>query len=227
MYKQLSVTQIFDRVYNAFIDFLSPAHCSYCKKYLEERAVFCIQCNAKLQPVVSITMPITATKSVKIFAAASYQEPIKSLIMAKSWSDSIASVHLGQLIWERTDLRSVPFDFLIPVPLHWTRRTKRGFNQAQEIAATIAKKSGKIVAPIVKRSKRTPFQSVLKPTQRLANVADAFTLKKIDASLYKDKHLVIVDDLLTTGATIRAVAKVLFELKPASITVVVACRVIS
>jgi len=214
-------------LYQIFIDFLSPPCCSYCKEYLDQRVVFCAPCNAKLQSVVTIMMPITATKSIKVFAAASYQEPIKSLIMAKSWSDSIASAHLGQLMWERTDLKSVHFDFLIPVPLHWTRRTKRGFNQAQEIAAMIAKKSGTTVAPIVKRSKRTPFQSVLKPTQRLANVADAFTLKKVDAALYKDKHLVIVDDLLTTGATVRAVAKVLCELKPASITVVVASRVIS
>ncbi|MDR3550547.1 MAG: phosphoribosyltransferase family protein, partial [Candidatus Babeliales bacterium] len=210
-------------VYNTFLDFLSPPCCSYCKDFLDKRAVFCMPCMSKLQPVVSIMMPITATKSVKVFAAAAYKEPIRTLIMAKSWSDHVASVHLADLIWDRTDVRSVPFDYVVPVPLHWTRFAKRGFNQAQEIAQVLSKKSGTKSVLLLKRSKRTPFQSVLKSSQRVANVADAFVLTASNPLLYKDKHLVLVDDLLTTGATIRACAKVLLELKPASITVVVAC----
>jgi len=212
--------------YNIFLDVLSPPCCAYCKDYLDKRAVFCAPCEEKLQPVVSIMMPVTATKSVKVFAAAAYKEPIKTLIMAKSWSDHVASIHLAHIIWDHTDLKSVKFDYVVPVPLHWARFAKRGFNQAQEIAHVLAKKSGTVCVSLLKRHKRTPFQSVLKSSQRMANVADAFVLNKIDASVYKDKHLVLVDDLLTTGSTIRAAAKILLELKPASITVVVACRVI-
>jgi len=226
MYKQFSFSPLITWAYTTFINLLSPPCCSYCKEFLQERVVFCMRCMAKLQPVVSMMMPITTTKSIKVFAAFAYKEPIKTLIMAKSWSDSVASVHLGQLMWERTDVRSVSFDYLVPVPLHWTRFAKRGFNQAQEIAQVIAQKSGTCVAPILKRQKRTPFQAGLKAVERISNVNDAFMLKNIDVSLYKDKHLVIVDDLLTTGSTIRACAKVLFQLKPASITVVVACRVV-
>jgi len=171
-------------------------------------------------------MPITTTKSVKVFAAAAYREPIKTLIMAKKWSDSVASVQLGQLVWDNTNVPNIAIDYVIPVPLHWTRFAKRGFNQAHEIARVIVQKSGGRMAPILKRSKRTTFQAGLKSAERMVNVHDAFVLKKCDVTLYKDKHLVIVDDLLTTGSTVRAAAKLLFELKPASITVVVACRVI-
>ncbi len=90
----------------------------------------------------------------------------------------------------------------------------------------MAKKGGTRCIDALKRSKRTPFQSVLNSSARMANVADAFVLKKGNASLFKDKHILLIDDLLTTGSTIRACAKKLYELKPASITVVVAARVI-
>lgn len=226
MYKTLSFSKIRSWLYDRLADILSPAHCSYCKEFLQERSVFCETCYAKLKPVVNIMMPITATKSIRVFAAAAYQEPIRTLIMAKSWSDSVASVHLGELIWQRTDLRTIPCDYLIPVPLHWTRFAKRGFNQAFEVSKVLAKKRGAHVANILKRSKRTPFQSGLTCAQRITNVHDAFSLISLDASLYKDKHLVIVDDLLTTGSTARAIAQLLFTLKPASVSVIVASRVI-
>lgn len=170
-------------------------------------------------------LPITSTKSAKVFAAAAYQEPIKSLIVAKSWSDNVASKQLADLMWERTDLRFHSFDYLVPVPLHWSRLAKRGFNQSDEIAKVLARLSGKNVANIVKRTKKTLFQSGLNPEQRHDNVAQSFALVNGDLMLYKDKHLVIVDDLLTTGATVRAVAHILLRLKPASIAVVVASRV--
>jgi ComF family protein len=147
------------------------------------------------------------------------------LIIAKSWSDHVASKHLADLIWERTDLRSHAFDYLVPVPLHWTRLAKRGFNQSDEIAKVLARCSGKKLAHVVKRTKKTIFQAGLNPEQRHANVAQSFSLVNRDLTLYKGKHLVIVDDLLTTGATVRAVAHLLLQLKPASICVVVASRV--
>ena len=153
------------------------------------------------------------------------QEPIKSLIVAKSWSDRIASKQLAQLIWQYSDIRFHTFDYLIPVPLHWSRFAKRGFNQSHEIANVLASYSGKQVAHVVKRTKKTLFQAGLNPEQRHANVAASFALCDNDSARYYGKHLVIVDDLLTTGATVRAVAQILLQLKPASLTVVVASRV--
>lgn len=214
-------------IYARILDILSPPCCAYCKKFLPLREIFCESCYARLQPVFSIMLPVTSTKSVKVFAAAAYREPIKTLIIAKSWGDSVASHFLGNLIWQRTDLKHAQFDYLIPIPLHWTRQAKRGYNQAEEIANTLAKLSGKKVIPLLKRVKRTPFQSTLSSDKRLKNVTDAFALTKIDKELYKNKHLVVVDDLMTTGATLRSAAHLLFQLKPASIMVVVAARVVN
>ncbi|MCX5921864.1 MAG: phosphoribosyltransferase family protein [Candidatus Dependentiae bacterium] len=211
---------------NVLIDLLSPPICAHCKDFVPQRVVFCDSCAIKLEPVVTIMLPITATISVKLCAAAAYKEPIKTLIMAKHWSDEVASYQLGQLIWERTDVKTVACDYIIPIPLHWTRFAKRGFNQAEEIAQMLSKNNGKRVVNILSRVKKTSFQAGLKSADRIANVHEAFALKGHDKSLYKDKHLMLVDDLCTTGSTVRAAAKVLLSLKPSSITVVVASRVI-
>lgn len=217
--------RIYTQLFSYVLDILSPPMCARCKEYLLVRKVFCDSCAVELKPVVTMMLPITATKSAKVFAVAAYQEPIKSLIVAKSWSDNVASKHLADLIWERTDLRNHTFDYVVPVPLHWSRYARRGFNQADEIAKVLAQRSGTNVAYLVKRIKKTVFQSGLNPEQRHNNVARSLVLATGDLTQYHGKHLVIVDDLLTTGATVRAMAHVLLPLKPASIAVVVASRV--
>lgn len=220
-------SKVFERSWQLFLRALSPWACAYCKTFLKQNDVFCPGCFVKLKPTVSFMLPVTTTRSVKIFSACAYQEPIKTLIVAKSWSDRCASKQLGQLIWQMTDIKNAPCDYIVPVPLHWTRYAKRGFNQAHEIAKHISSKNNAPVVDILKRIKRTPFQSAIPTQMRVENVADAFQLKTIDSALYKDKHLMIVDDLMTTGSTIKAASKILFKLKPASVCVVVASRVVS
>jgi ComF family protein len=193
--------------------------------FLPERTLFCKACDARVQPLITIQVPVTASRSVKVFAASAYQEPVQTLIIAKRWKDHVASCQLAQLIWERTDIRNQKIDFFVPVPLHWTRMVGRGYNQSEEIAHVLARLSGKKVAHVAKRIKRTIFQAGLNPEQRYANVSGAFVFAETDLARYRDKHLVIVDDLLTTGATVRALAKLLYDLKPASVCVVVASRV--
>ena len=117
------------------------------------------------------------------------------------------------------------YDLLVPVPLHWTRSAKRGFNQANVMANYLSKKSGVAVVNLVKRCRQTGYQAGLSAEKRYENVKDSFVLcdKKEE---YKGKKIVIIDDLVTTGATIRAVAKSLLPLKPKSIIAVVAARVV-
>lgn len=205
---------------------IAPPFCAYCKKFLKNRSIFCISCSEKINQVVSVQIPITASKNMMVMAACEYQEPVKSLIIAKSWGDIIAGQQLGQVIWEQSYFKHVPCDYLIPVPLHWLRQAKRGYNQAQEIATTLAGYKNAQMAPIVTRTRNTAFQSSVSHDQRYSNVKQAFSLKPIDATLYVGKHLVIVDDLMTTGSTLSQVAKVLLPLQPASITAIVACRVV-
>jgi len=115
----------------------------------------------------------------------------------------------------------------VPIPLHFTRFASRGFNQAQEIARVLSQKSDKNIAPILKRTKITKRQSKLTQEGRSENVKHAFSLRASDTiSQYTGKHLLLVDDLMTTGSTLTAAAKKLRELQPRAITAVVACRVV-
>lgn len=219
-------TAFSSRVYHACLDIVAPPICAGCKLFLRQRATLCPECLEKITPVASVIMPITGKYELKVFAISGYADPIKPLILSKSWSNVVASTQLGELIWQLTPLRYVAFDYIIPVPLHWMRYAKRGYNQAEEMANVIAYKSGKPVEHLVKRVKRTQFQSALELPKRALNVEDAFTLHTRQAGLYKGKHLLIVDDLLTTGATLRSTARELIRLQPASIVAVVAARVV-
>ena len=162
---------------------------------------------------------------MKVFAVSDYQEPLRSLIIAKSWSDHSASIQLAQLLWDMTYIRYQPCDIMIPVPLHWVRQVRRGYNQAEIMAQHLARKKGCHVHSIITRVKHTPFQSKLAIADRPENVKNAFAALPT-AAVVAGKHIMMVDDLMTTGSTLRAMAKELIPYQPASITAVVAARVV-
>lgn len=203
-----------------------PCCCAYCKKLLEHEAVLCERCLDMVRPIVSCPVSLTKTKTVAVHAISDYRDPIRSLILAKRWSDIIASKQLGQLVWDLTIFKYLPADYLIPVPLHWTRFAKRGYNQAQEMGRVMAHNRGIPMIPLLRRIKKTKFQAGLTADERESNVGAAFALAVKDYQRFQGKHLVLVDDVLTTGSTIKSAARRLFELQPASITVIVAARVV-
>ncbi len=219
------LTHFMHSMYKVPSMFLFPSCCAFCKSILDERAIFCIHCQNMIRPVVSTSIPIGKQYSLTIHAIAEYREPLRPLILAKGWSDIIAAYQLGELMWQHTNFKNIPADYLIPVPLHWTRFAWRGYNQAEEMAKVLGAKRNIPVATIVRRVKKTRFQSSLSAEDRQRNVAEAFVLTDNDENLYRGKHLVLVDDLYTTGATIRETAKALTALKPASMAAVVPCRV--
>ncbi len=213
-------------IYNTILTIIAPPFCAYCKEFLIHEFVFCVQCKSNIIPIVSITRSITKKYSMKIFAISDYKDPLKKLILAKRWGSIAASRQLGQLLCKMSYIKQVNFDYIVPIPLHWTRFARRGFNQAQEIAQVIAEESGKPVINLLKRPKRTTYQSQLTYAERSQNLKNAFLLNKVATTTYKNKHLLLVDDLMTTGATLQAGARALLQLRPQAITAVVICRVI-
>lgn len=208
------------------LDIFYPPSCFFCKNFLKKRSILCDRCSDHINPIVSTTVNVTKKYSVKVFSISDYKDPIRSLILSKGSSDIVSSRKLGDLIWDRTNINNVDFDFIVPIPLHWTRFARRGFNQAEEMARTISQRSNKKLITILSRTKKTKRQSELSPENRFENVKNVFKLNVKDISEYKNKNLLIVDDLMTTGSTIKAAARALIYLKPLSISAVVASRVV-
>lgn len=118
-------------------------------------------------------------------------------------------------------------DALVPVPLHWTRLVSRRFNQAAELTRHLSALTGVANAPLLlKRVRRTRHQVGLTRTQRLENVTGAFRIAADRKGWVADKRLVLVDDVLTTGATIEACCRVLRRAGAARIDVLTAARVV-
>lgn len=107
-------------------------------------------------------------------------------------------------------------DALIPVPLHPSRLASRGYNQAELLANVISRDTGIPVANVLRRTRNTGTQTKLGGDERHANVADAFAMRS-GIGVYPGAHVVIIDDVRTTGATIGACAAALAVAKPARV----------
>lgn len=114
-----------------------------------------------------------------------------------------------------------PVDRVVPVPLHWRRRLTRGYNQAERIARPLAGLLGLPFEPVLSRSRATPAQSRLGRVQRLANLRRAF---HVQPGAIQGLHVLLVDDVATTGATLDAAAEALKRAGAAAVTALVAAR---
>jgi ComF family protein len=204
---------------------IAPPMCASCKIFLRNRTVFCVPCSALIRPIVSCTMIVTATHSVPVFAISAYKDPIKSLILAKGAQNVVAARQMGLLLWQMTDLKTQNFDYIVPVPLHWWRYAQRSYNQAAEIAYGISTQAHIPVLHALKRTRATVRQSELSYDARAENVQHAFAVNPKMYAKLRGARILLVDDLMTTGATLKVCARQLLRHKPASIVVGVASRV--
>ncbi len=161
----------------------------------------------------------------EVWAALLYQPPLDSLLRGlKFHRQLLVATCLSQLMAEQLRARDgVLPELIVPVPLHRQRLRQRGFNQALEIARPLAATLG---VPVdhgcCQRSQATASQSGLSARQRESNVRHAFRLRRCP----KVRHLALVDDVLTTGATTAALAKLFLRAGVGRVDIWVCARVL-
>ena len=121
---------------------------------------------------------------------------------------------LGQL-WRRHPPDAGAAVALVPVPLHWRRQLWRGFNQAHHLAADLSRGSGLPVRPLLRSGRSAPAQQTLGRTDRLEGAGGRF---ECHTALHGE-NLVLVDDVVTTGATVAACSQALLAAGAGSVTV--------
>jgi ComF family protein len=119
-------------------------------------------------------------------------------------------------------LRAQPFDGFVPVPLHHARFREREFNQAEEIARLLSRRTGIPLLKALRRVRYTSTQTVLDRHERMENLRNAFRVRHSPDVL--QRHLVLVDDVFTTGSTVDECARVLRQAGAASVRVLTIAR---
>ncbi len=119
--------------------------------------------------------------------------------------------------------RDQQFDLVVPMPLHWRRRWQRGFNQSELLARLIARRCGIPLVNAVRRTRATQAQAGLSNARRRENVAGAFRVRK--PQKVQGRRILLIDDVMTTGATASACAVALKRAGAGTVTLLALARV--
>lgn len=182
----------------ADLPWLGPA-CELCAEPLPASirpGVHCPACQRRPPPFVATLVPLR------------YEFPVDAGLKSLKFRRQLYyGAALGELLIDAMERLPADADALLPVPLHWRRHAWRGFNQAAELCKPVARHAALPVLRGVTRRRATATQSGLAAAKRRNNLRDAFTVRRRTAA----SHVVIIDDVITTGATVRELARTLLD----------------
>lgn len=219
--------------YSRLADFLAPRQCLQCGRRLETTERFlCTTCNLWLPRTGYAQKPFDnpmaqlfyiRTSIVRAAALFFYQShaPVSALVYALKYKNR---PDIGHQFGKMAASEMQPYDFfqgidlIVPVPLARRRQRERGYNQSMEIARGVAEVAHiPIAATAVRRTRETLSQTLMDHEQRAGNVEGAFRLA--DAELVRGRHVLLIDDIVTSGATVCALAQELMKAGGVSISV--------
>lgn len=216
-------------VWKSFLDLLYPPRCQCCGRFID--SLICSECFEKLQPIqppfcAQCGMPFNSLAKTgelcgdcaagrfpleRARSAYHYGDVVRKAIHTYKYrGKSRLAVPFGELMSARFDeyFGDVPVDALVPVPLHKRRERTRGFNQARLLCQEISRlRDIAVLDRALTRVKATRPQIELTAKQRFSNVRNAFQVTRPET--ISGKNVLLVDDMFTTGATLRECARTL------------------
>jgi ComF family protein len=160
-------------------------------------------------------------------AAVRFDDIARALVHALKYGDRLdLAPMMGRWISYAGRELLAEADALVPVPLHWRRQWARRFNQSAMLAAAISAESGvPIAAAALKRVKPTAQQVGLSRSERALNIQGAFRVPPEGKAAVAGRRLIVVDDVLTSGATVEGCARALLRAGAANVDVLIFARV--
>lgn len=203
------------------LDALFPQFCILCKR---EGFVLCSDCENALVPNIVLACSLchspsflgqtcTTCDSVldAVVALSSYETPIiQALITAYKYEYVRAlepSIALFIDRFFRKNTITFPYDYLVPIPLHYRKFAERGFNQAEEVARMLSRHIFIPLSSPLRRVRHTKPQAHLEKEARIENAKSLFRVTSVEEVV--GKRILLVDDVYTTGATMQACARAL------------------
>lgn len=203
----------------AGLDFITDPFCMTCGfpfDFEVEKESLCASCLANAPPY----------KTAR--AALKYGEVSRDMILGFKHADKTHAVRAFIPWLKRAGAEMLGnADFIAPVPLHYLRLVTRRYNQSAIIANALSRDTKIPVVPdLMRRTRATPSQGHLTAKQRFRNVRRAFSVTPKHAELIKGKNIVLIDDVYTTGATVRECAKMLNKAGAGSVSILTLARVV-
>ncbi len=218
--------------FNAFFELIFPSYCTciICKnKYGLGNYGICKDCLDKIKFIGNgrwlQSADIWDGISCRMFSVVEYQGEIRKLVYRLKYSyETYLAREMAKMMVDYMDAEGLKGDMIIPVPLYKSRERERGFNQANLLAKYISKGKGiPYSGNNLVRTKNTTVMHQLSKRQRRDNVNNAFSLTSPKNIV--GLEVILVDDILTTGATVEACLKTLLEAGAVSVTVITFTKV--